>query len=242
MKKILLLVLISLLLVSCNKMTNENINFKEIVIDEKSENNTTIIEGKYCKIVLDKKNSQNENLNSNITSLNEKIEKDAKEFIDNSKTDYQSKTDEEKKEFLYTYSQEGELVTENENVLSFMTNTYVDTMGAHGTTIISSYNYDMNNGQIINLSNIVLDRNSLKKLIIEKFKTEEYNLYDDYESSLDNFLDFSNKDYILQFNLLDDGIEFIFNQYDIAPYAAGVITVDFTKEELNNIILNNYWE
>ena len=246
MKRIIFLVFMSVLLVSCSNMSKVNdIVVDSISVDEKVDNKT-ILSGKYCKIVLPKTyETEKENLYSNIDVLNTQFEKEIKNFIETTKSEYSSADNEEKKSFLYEYSQKGNIITNNESVLSILSNTYIDTMGAHGGTLIKCYNYDMLNGQKIKLSNLILDSNGLKNLIINKLNSDEYkdiSLFDDYVNTIDNFFDFSKNDNSLEFNILDDGINFIFNQYDIAPYSDGIITVNFSIDEIKDIIMGYYWE
>ena len=247
MRRNIFLVLICMLFVSCSSVGESNdIKIDSIKLDVKVENNKSILNGKYCKIVLPEQYKiEKENLYSNIEVLNSQFEKNAASFADTAKSDYAIMSDSEKDNFLYEYSEDVNVITRNESVFSLLTNTYIDTMGAHGGTIIKCYNYDMINGQKIKLSNIILDSNGIKNLIINKLNSDEYSeftFFDDYKNIIDNFFDFSKNDYDLQFNILDDGINFIFNQYDIAAYSEGIITVNFDVNEIKDKISGYYWE
>lgn len=126
----------------------------------------------------------------------------------------------------YDYSEaaRGEMYS----VLSSMT-CYM--MGAHGGFMQRGYNFDLRTGESVSLNQILpfcTDAKLRKRLVtyIKQKVTKEMGeniLYEDI--NWDEF--FGEKPvYEVEFTLIDGKITLMFNQYDIAPYAAGTIYIE----------------
>lgn len=109
-------------------------------------------------------------------------------------------------------------VTCKEKILSLTITYYQYTGGAHGLTFRISYNIDTVTGETLSLNDfftrINIDREIVNKRIKEKIKKEPGNYYSDdvFKSVKDN----------QEFFIENNQLVIYFQQYEIAPYAAGL--------------------
>ena len=110
--------------------------------------------------------------------------------------------------------------------------------GAHPNYHTSLFTYDNKLQKFVNLGDIIGNKKNLKKLnkVAEKKFRQVWKLsekedlaeagfwFDDNKFSLNN-----------NFALVDSGIIFFFNSYEIGPYAIGTTEIALTNEELNSI-------
>lgn len=115
---------------------------------------------------------------------------------------------------------------------------YAFTGGAHGMSVTSYLVYDTKTGKQLTLDDLFVRgyAKSLDRLIDQRFRqmrglrpTEPLN---DQKGGLfeDKILHNSN------FAITGSGVRFLYNQYDIAPYAAGQIEIDLPFDELCELI------
>ena len=133
-----------------------------------------------------------------------------------------------KETLQYYYTVDGYPLEESqEGILSYQTNTDCYLGGAHGSYVVHYYNFDKKSGKLLSISDIVpADKEQ------EVLKAMEKQLCDDWEA--DDMEDLREQTGITMlgdlyltnnFLLKNDSREFLFNQYEIAPYAAGLISV-----------------
>ena len=132
----------------------------------------------------------------------------------------------------YYYNIDGSLVeTDNDSILSYQATTDCYLGGAHGSYVVEYYNFDKKTGKLLNIRDIVPAEKEKEVL-----KAMEEQLCKDWEAEdLDDLKEQTGitvlGDLYLTNNFLlkNDSIEFLFNQYEIAPYAAGLIDVTVKK-------------
>jgi len=116
------------------------------------------------------------------------------------------------------------------DTVSYVVKSYEFTGGAHGNVGISTYVYDKNGlidiRDILNINNE--NRNDLISMLKNKLKINLNELYN--EEMLNSGLSINNYNFE-NFVVLDGGIKFIFEQYQVAPYAAGFPEVLLSWEE-----------
>lgn len=128
----------------------------------------------------------------------------------------------------YEYTLEGRAVeTGRDDVVSYMVTTDQYTGGAHGMYSVQYFNFDKESGTLIHIRDIVPAKEERRVI-----KAMEKQLCKDWDAS--DLTDLQEKtgitvlgDLYLTNNFLmkKDSIEFLFNQYEIAPYSAGLIEV-----------------
>lgn len=120
-------------------------------------------------------------------------------------------------------------ITYNENChLSLYIDKYEFTGGAHGSTIRTSDSWDLCMGMHLSLHNIINPYTNHRQLIIDEILRQAENNYkqnqgiyfEDYQALIIKNFDENS------FYLTPKGITFYYQQYDIAPYATGI--VEFT--------------
>lgn len=181
------------------------------------------------------------------------IQKAISVFADSIETDWKAELAENyepeseyKDMFQYYYNVEGKALSESSlkgeepnqeaspsrgglegSVLSYQVTTSCYLGGAHGSYVVWYYNFDRANGKLLNIEDIVpADKEK------EVLKAMEVQLCGDWDAK--DLADLQEKTGITMlgdlyltnnFLLKKDSITFLFNQYEIAPYAAGLISV-----------------
>lgn len=135
----------------------------------------------------------------------------------------------------WTLEIQGEVKSITENFISYELNHFTFVGGAHPLSGVNYFNFNPATGKVLNLKDIFKEGfdSELDKLIEKYFRTT-YNLKPDQpltEILFENHISHNNN-----FLLLPDGIEFCYNQYEIAPYAAGILKVRIPKSDLLNLL------
>lgn len=133
----------------------------------------------------------------------------------------------------YRYAEEQSVTAGrvDSQVLSLCMSSYSYMGGAHGYSATYGLTFDSQTGEEITLENLGDIKSDLKKEIMTYLEENEdlkEGLFEDYESSIDQALEGS-----LSWYLSGLGMEVIFNQYDIAPYAAGAIHISVPYDKLS---------
>ncbi len=134
--------------------------------------------------------------------------------------------------FPWTLNASYEVVRNDGKAISVVENIHYYAGGTHPTQNTYTYNFDPTTGEKIPLvlypagDNDARDKaeDMVYNKLVEKYGSEEIN-YDYVTASIiDEAVD--------SWHFTDTGIKLIFNEYDIAPYAAGSFQLDIPKEEL----------
>lgn len=150
----------------------------------------------------------------------------------------------------------------DEKVVSYLRESFSQLGGAHPSTYYTGKNYDAKTGEILTLRELTPDYDGLYQYVCDELAKRNSenpgNFFDDYESTVHElfygaaledetagntesgdeglYLEMQG---MIQWYLDKDGLSVIFNDYDIAPYAAGpsVVTIPFSSG-----LLNTDWE
>ena len=130
--------------------------------------------------------------------------------------------------YQYYYKVDGRPTEQaSDSILSYMVTTDCYLGGAHGSYVIHYYNFDRKSGKLLDIKDIVPAGKEAQVM-----KAMEQQLCKDWGAL--NLADLQQKTGITMlgdlyltnnFLLKGDSIEFLFNQYEIAPYAAGLIGI-----------------
>ena len=116
--------------------------------------------------------------------------------------------------------------------------------GTHGSLSCDSANYDLSTGDILTLGSIMhmdADKNQFIELIIDKLSNDTaLQLFDGFEEGVYNRLG-GDENLYEDFYFTTTGLTFFFAPYEIAPYSAGIITVEIPYEELPGLIYDGYF-
>ena len=131
------------------------------------------------------------------------------------------------------------------NVLSLFGTQSSYSGGTHGNLSCVSANYDLSTGDVLTLGSIMhaeADKDQFITLIIEKLRKEAdtLQLFDGFEDGVYHRLG-GDENLYEDFYFTTTGLTFFFAPYDIAPYSAGIITVEIPYEELPGLIYDGYF-
>lgn len=161
-----------------------------------------------------------------ITSEAEDVNKEQKEYAKEQGFDYNP--------VVYIDRNTVNVVRADDKVFSFTVSSYMDRGGAHGSTTVSGFTFDVNTGEQLTLENFGdkqkisdVSQSFILDLIEESDDSAKQMLYDDEVTSYKTTLkeQFSNG-YTPEYVIDNRGIRYIFQPYDIAPYAAGIVSFD----------------
>lgn len=110
---------------------------------------------------------------------------------------------------------------------------YEYTGGAHGNTIRNSDNFDLKTGRRVRMRDLFPRGTNYRRLVLEqilkqadKMMEENPILFEDYRQLIVKYFDPDS------FNLTPKGISVYYQQYEIGPYASGIITFEIPYESL----------
>ena len=199
---------------------------------------------RYPSIKMDpefKETETGKRLSPNIELLNKKMNNDAIDFLNNNKDEVRQ-TFKERGDDGGNYAHSEDLYIErcDDRVLSITSNCYEDLMGAHGSTTITGYNYDVKTGKEIKFATLIKDKSKMKDVIVDYLMKQDYkdDLFDEYQDTINDLL---NGKYPICYIITLEGITITFNQYDIAPYAIGAISVPVSYANNADLFSVDYW-
>ncbi len=133
-------------------------------------------------------------------------------------------------------SAEGKILFEDENIISIELNSYVFTGGAHGYNAIRYLNFDKKKETVLENWELFKDKDSFLKFIETKFRIQE-KIAQDQSINSTGFM-FEDDTFHLPENIgfTKKGIQFIYNQYEVASYADGPITITIPYNEANTYL------
>lgn len=146
--------------------------------------------------------------------------------------------------YNYHYNITSELTIARDSIYNYAVTNYQFTGGAHPNTYASWINLNANTGKELKKSDVFTE-NSDKEIIqlIGKHLLAEVNnrLETDSIKSLEELQDngiLLNVDLYVPENFLvtDEGIKFLYNRYDIAPYAVGDFQLTIPYAEIENLM------
>ncbi|WP_081976179.1 DUF3298 and DUF4163 domain-containing protein [Ureibacillus manganicus] len=129
----------------------------------------------------------------------------------------------------YSYITSYEVKYNHDGKLSVLIYDATYSGGAHGIEPVTIYNFDTQTGDRYTLKDIISNESKFASLTayVKKYIKENQDLFFDEEM----IGDFAVNDQT-QFYFTDSGIDLLFQQYEIAPYAAGHPTISIPSSEL----------
>ena len=146
--------------------------------------------------------------------------------------------------YNYEYEITSELNLNNDSIWNFSVNTFKDTGGAHPNTTIKWANLLAKSGKVLT-KELVFRKDKEKEIIdlILKHLIDEVNqrLETDTITSLEGLKEngaLLDVDLYIpdNFMLLEDRVSFLYNRYDIAPYAMGEFIIDVPYAEIETML------
>src|SRR5690554_2382239 len=131
---------------------------------------------------------------------------------------------------------ESQLLFESEDLISFKTNFYIYTGGAHGYSGVRYLNIDKKSGAKLKAKKLFTNLSAFTTLVEKKFR-ETYDITTDNSINSTGFW-FENEVFYLPENIgiTENEIILAFNSYEIAAYMMGVIEVRINKLEAKDLL------
>ena len=141
----------------------------------------------------------------------------------------------------YSYTIDADITKNDDNTLSILLKEYSYTGGAHPNYVLVGHTYDISTGKETDLYDFVKDKEELRAFL-KKWVAEhqEEGLYDDAKDTIDKYIDNPKTDletefvidYHIDYYLDKDDLHIIFQAYELAPYAYGLIDIVLDKSLL----------
>lgn len=169
---------------------------------------------------------------SMLEDLKKEYTNEVKEYNENNSEDTMG-------ELTYSISQRIGQRRSDAKVLSLVT-IYSDYRGgAHGSNGLTGVTFDVETGKELTLSHIMSDQEQFESIALDYIldsveKSYRDGLFSEYKETIQNGI--SN----LNWALTDYGIQVIYGEYEIAPYAAGIITVDIPYSSIKGCMKPEY--
>lgn len=152
-------------------------------------------------------------------------------------------------EFFYSYSnyQLLGIARHDEAVVSLIALSSLYSGGSHPNSVQVAYNLDIANQRVLKLEDIILEQSApaLAKLVREAVDDKfavidgEIGLFEDYGETIDNSMAYGVMTPYWYLN--NQGLVIFYNQYELGPYAAGIIKVELAYDALEGILLEDYF-
>lgn len=215
-----------------------NIQSRKIV--EENEFFKAQIKYPYFQIKEKYKDRQKENIKT-INKINSQIYNYVLNFKNNIeeqslkyKKEYESShKDLSLPKFLYEAYSEYDVTYDRDNLISIPLLTYEFTGGAHGMSVLKSFNYNLKNGEELKLSNIFNDNVDYKNIINTYIKKDIEKNKDLYFTGKDGFKGIDDNQ---EFYLENDKLVVYFQLYEIAPYYVGIPKFQIPFNEIKDEI------
>jgi hypothetical protein len=124
-----------------------------------------------------------------------------------------------------------------ENVINYRLIEDVFTGGAHPCIQTTILRFNTQTGDFITLNDVfpTLNQPQLQKILLEKLMKDQ-NVHSIDELHQKGILEMTDMFVSNNFALLEDSIEFHYNEYDIAPYAYGTCTICLSYDEAKEVM------
>lgn len=152
-------------------------------------------------------------------------------------------------ELFYSYSNYQQLgvARHDDAVVSVISLSSLYSGGAHPNAVQVAYNLDIANRRQLLLEDIIEEKAApeLARMVREgvdaKFAMIDggNGLFEDYGDTIDNSMVYGNMTPYWYLN--DTGLVIFYNQYELGPYAAGIIKVELAYDALEGILLEDYF-
>ena len=152
-------------------------------------------------------------------------------------------------ELFYSYSNYQQLgvARHDEAVVSLISLSSLYSGGTHPISVQVAYNLDIDNQRILRLEDVIEEKAApeLARMVREgvdgKFAVIDggNGLFADYGDTISNSMIYGNMTPYWYLN--DVGLVIFYNQYELGPYAAGIIKVELPYEDLEGILLEDFY-
>lgn len=165
-----------------------------------------------------------------------------KRFLTEADNDFRSFDSADGFSFNYGYQAEIDKGFSTDSVVTFNSSTYIYTGGAHGATLVNSATFRTSDGAVLGYE--IFNPSAIPELtqMVKDALSKQYFEGDD-DFKMEDALIIDPQDFRLPANppyFTDKGVTFIYQQYEIACYAAGLPTCTLPYAEIAPLLLPAY--
>lgn len=130
----------------------------------------------------------------------------------------------------------GEVIYENQHLISIRLNSYLFTGGAHGYGSTHFLNFNKKNGEELGRNDLIKNRDKFEEFAEMKFRKQE-SIPDGASINSTGFM-FDRDDFYLPENIgfTEEGLQLLYNPYEVASYADGVIELTLPYKEVQEFL------
>ena len=152
-------------------------------------------------------------------------------------------------EYFYSYSNYQQIgaARHDKKIVSLISLNSLYSGGSHPNSVQVAYNLDIENRRILRLEDVIKEGSTptlaelVRAEVDSKFAFIDggNGLFDDYLDTIHNSMDYGNMTPYWYLN--DTGLVIFYNQYELGPYAAGIIKVELPYDTLGDILLDEFY-
>lgn len=163
---------------------------------------------------------------------------------------------EEMPEMAYSIENSVQMKRADDTVFSYTRTDYSFFGGAHPNTYITGYQFDSQTGEALTLQDVAADYDGVYEYVtdtLNRYSDEDgFTFFDGYEDTVKTMFYGAEEDSkasetenallsSVNWFMTESGIVVFFNQYDLAPYAMGQITVEIPFSAENGLLQAEYF-
>ena len=131
------------------------------------------------------------------------------------------------------------VIAVHKDIMSYAVERYVFMGGAHGSNYRIFYNFDLKTGELLHEKDLFVEgfETPMTELLLKNIvaQNEDFQLIEDLEEYGYNVDEIMPND---NFFLTDSALVYVFNQYEIAPYALGETEIAVSYDQLKDLLLD----
>ena len=150
----------------------------------------------------------------------------------------------EGEEFFYSYSNYRQLgvARHDEAVISLLGLSSVFSGGSHPNSVQTAYNLDIDNRRILRLEDVIQESQAPALATMIQAEVEAkfngFGLFEDYAETINTSMIYGSLTPYWYLN--DMGLVIFYNQYELGPYASGIIKAQIPYDALDGILLEEF--
>ncbi|MCK8479143.1 DUF3298 and DUF4163 domain-containing protein [Flavihalobacter algicola] len=237
LKKISLLFALLALVISCNKEVKIDFTETHIETSEAADISINFPKAEGTEIIANRINNTLQNYIINQTNISEDSLEHVSIHDAISRFNYEFNSF--KNDFPESSQQweafiDGEVTYRSPEIICIAINSYLDTGGAHGNTNVRFFNFNPQTGTVLNMKDLISNQEGLSK-IIERELLKNIKNGTENQPTEDVFF---GKDFQLpeSIGFSDEGLIVLYNPYEIAAYAQGIIEFTIPFTEVNSFL------
>lgn len=240
MKKLSAVVLITLMVVACNKKKEVQLSFTSDYVQASTEAEVDITYPKAIgnEVVAKNINQHIEQAVVNLMNMAETPESNlsiaqAISGFDNEYKSFKNMFGDDGSQVWEVYV-DGYVVHESPELICISLDSYIDTGGAHGNGGITYLNFNPKTGDLLGQNDLINDLSAFKKIAEKAFK-DQTQPEDDGETIEDFFF---GEAFQLPSNIgfSKENLILLYNNYEIASYAQGITEIEIPYGQLKDLL------